>query len=417
MDGWKSLPGEVHWLILQHVPKIALPIARAVSKTWHAVIDRARPRRAHKVGTVRRSFYSILVLADHIGAMLRLALCEWPSLGIRGDVARAAASMGYVGLVELLRKRGVYCDDALCCDAAKYGHISVLVWARANSFTLNPWVLVNAANGGHIGVLFWALGSGYRYKPDVWSAAARGGHLEVLEQLRKCGYASSGRAAIDAAKRGHLDVVKWAIMRGGEGDASEALGRAASQGHLHIVKWLHKERGVGINAYRVQDAASSGHKDTVVWMCARLDESLSRYDAKQIVCEAALRGHTKLVQVLHDELGLPLCHDCCALMATHGRLDMVQWAHARGSKLRASVVKAALKGGYVDIIEWAINNGCPYDPANMYIKSARKGHLHVMEWARARDYPWDPNACRAVAVNTHPSVVEWIDAQTRAPSP
>ena len=69
--------------------------------------------------------------------------------------------------------------------AAKYGHLEVLQWARANGCPWNKWTC---------------------------AFAARHGHLEVLQWLRANGCPWDGRTR--AVARDHLEVLSWAIANG-----------------------------------------------------------------------------------------------------------------------------------------------------------------------------------------------------------
>jgi hypothetical protein len=92
-----------------------------------------------------------------------------------------AVKLGYVDVLDFLCKhcnmrRGVN----ICENAAAFGQLAVLQWARANGCEWNAWTCIYAATGGHLGMLQWALANGCPWNWYACSAAARNGHLEVL---------------------------------------------------------------------------------------------------------------------------------------------------------------------------------------------------------------------------------------------
>tara|TARA_B110000093_G_scaffold106567_1_gene114601 strand:+ start:96 stop:410 length:315 start_codon:yes stop_codon:yes gene_type:complete len=96
--------------------------------------------------------------------------------GGEGQAPRSDA----VGARKRLRVGRVY-----VLGAAKYGHLEVLQWARANGCPWNKWTC---------------------------AFAARHGHLEVLQWLRANGCPWDGRTR--AVARDHLEVLSWAIANG-----------------------------------------------------------------------------------------------------------------------------------------------------------------------------------------------------------
>jgi NTP pyrophosphatase (non-canonical NTP hydrolase) len=57
-------------------------------------------------------------------------------------------------------------------------------------------------------------------------------------------------------------------------------------------------------------------------------------------------------------------------------------------------------GGYLEVLRWARENGCPWDGRTCY-NAAMNGHielhLEVLKWARANGAPWDENTRRIAA--------------------
>ena len=52
--------------------------------------------------------------------------------------------------------------------------------------------------------------------------------------------------------------------------------------------------------------------------------------------------------------------------------------------------------GYLNVLQWARANGCPWD-STICCSAAGMGHFDVLQWARANGCPWDENTCTFAA--------------------
>ena len=87
--------------------------------------------------------------------------------GGEGQAPRSDA----VGARKRLRVGRVY-----VLGAAKYGHLEVLQWARANGCPWDEKTCLGAAEGGHLEVLLWARTNGCPWDERVMYIAAQNGH-------------------------------------------------------------------------------------------------------------------------------------------------------------------------------------------------------------------------------------------------
>jgi hypothetical protein len=49
-------------------------------------------------------------------------------------------------------------------------------------------------------------------------------------------------------------------------------------------------------------------------------------------------------------------------------------------------VREAAKGGHLEVLKWARENGCPWDELTC-ANAAERGHLGMLQWARANGCP------------------------------
>ena len=91
-------------------------------------------------------------------------------------------------------------------------------------------------------------------------------------------------------------------------------------------------------------------------------------------------------------------HDIELVLCTHGSKEPV---------LNVDFSCYCAGKGYLDLLIWAIGNGCPWDEyACTY--AAMKGHLEVLKWFRANGSRCNEKAFIAVAGGGHLEVVKWL---------
>jgi hypothetical protein len=108
--------------------------------------------------------------------------------------------------------------------------------------------------------------------------AAKYGHLDILIWLdRNCDIGCSTGGMDYACRNGHLEVVKWLHQNSKEGCTMSAMNWASRFGHLDIVKWLHINRNEGCTMSAMDYASGEGHSDIVKWLHINRNE-----DAQQM---------------------------------------------------------------------------------------------------------------------------------------
>jgi ankyrin repeat protein len=131
-------------------------------------------------------------------------------LSRRERLCQAAARVGHLEELTVLRADGWPWDRDTCSAAALGGHLEVLQWLRTHNC---PWDEVTcraAARGGHLEVLQWARANGRRWDVNTYSSAAAGGHLEVLQWAHANDAPWNEITCGKAAQGGHLEVLQWA---------------------------------------------------------------------------------------------------------------------------------------------------------------------------------------------------------------
>lgn len=125
------------------------------------------------------------------------------------------------------------------------------------------YAINEAARNGHLGVLVWFHANrcqGVVHFEDVMDAIAASGHLHVLKWFHdNTSESYSPDAMMRAAAGGHLDVVRY-LHENQPHESSNLRGAvwmAARHGHLGIAEWLYRNRSGGRVGLALRDTAES----------------------------------------------------------------------------------------------------------------------------------------------------------------
>jgi len=184
----------------------------------------------------------------------------------------------------------------------------------------------------------------------VCDVAAFYGWLDLLKSARINGYAWTARSTAEAARGGHLELLKWMVAHKCPYDEWTPA-NAAGGGHTQVLKY-----------------ASELYRDTP---------------------EVGPDGQLRAVKVWTSTT--------CSCAAANGRLDILEWAVAAGCKWSPETCAAAATGGHLHILVWLRTpkyprTMCPWDGRTVS-SALLGGHHRVAQWALANGCPWDPRTC------------------------
>ena len=127
-----------------------------------------------------------------------------------------------------------------------------------------------------------------------------------------------------------------------------------------------------------------------------------------IICiNAAEGGHLHILQWARQN-GCPWDMNTCAEAALGGHLAILQWARENGYPWSIKICANAALGGHLAILQWARENGCPWDSCTCAY-AALGGHLDILQWVRQNGCPWDRTTCLYLARNDETR--HWIQSQ------
>ena len=75
----------------------------------------------------------------------------------------------------------------------------------------------------------------------------------------------------------------------------------------------------------------------------------------------------------------------------------------------------AATGGHLAVLQWSLDQDCPYIPARMCGYAAEGGHMEVLQWARgSREYNFllscNARICSSAAAGGQLEVLRWLHA-------
>lgn len=131
--------------------------------------------------------------------------------------ARMASLGGHLNILKWMKQTEI--DHFVWSSAAASGSLETLEWLLSlneKKHLKSENVCTNAAYYGHLEVLQWARKRQFPWNASVVEAAAENGHLEVLEWAIKNNSPSSNNIVTLASMGGHFHIVLWAIQWGQE---------------------------------------------------------------------------------------------------------------------------------------------------------------------------------------------------------
>lgn len=305
-------------------------------------------------------------------------------------LTKKAARNGRLGALKWLQH--VYplnCDGKACMLAAQGGHLETLKWLNANHYPWNCHTCDAAAGNGHLACLDWAYEQQCNFTSVTLVMAAQGGHTSCVEWLlvRKCGMRPAAMEA--AAAHGHLNILRLLRLQYSCPWDSDAPIAAASYGHLDCLKFLLRApdtcpwSGTSVTAA----AAEHGHVHVLKWLITRNGDLCKlRLNACRF---AALRGHIPVLELARDRDGFVFDHaDLCKSAATTGQLATLKWLVDHGCPVSECASLNAANNGHLDVLMYLkarFPNRYDAFPRKAMVFAAQGGHAEVVEWLHANN--------------------------------
>lgn len=256
-----DLPAEILFYIFSFLPQMTKIIAGLVCRSFRDISQTTRVSKKQLL-TDGISYYPPAVLE-------KMKFHEI----FDEQICQNAALYGKLDVLKWARDKGCDWDEFSCSNAAAGGHLDVLIWLHKNGCPWDGWTNILAIRGGHFEIFKYVFENGCDDEGESYENAAFYGRLDILQFLRKnslilwgrwvCAYAADGGqltalkwlrenncpwdslTCTNAAKRGYLDVLKWAHENNCPWTCFTSFS-AARNNQLEVLKYLH-ENGCDIN--------------------------------------------------------------------------------------------------------------------------------------------------------------------------
>lgn len=135
------------------------------------------------------------------------------------------------------------------------------------------------------------------------------------------------------ARLGKLELLKYAREEGCPWDEQTCL-EAAKGGFVEVLKYAYESK-CRTHPYACEFAAEGGHREVIEW---------SQQDGRKY--------------------SFKLSYWTCAVAAGAGQLELLLWLRTNECSWNWRTVDLARKGGHMDIVQWAQDNGVPSRPSD-----------------------------------------------------
>eukprot|EP01052_Picozoa_sp_SAG31_P005833 SAG31_NODE_263_length_18841_cov_17.270996_1_plen_594_part_00 len=349
-----------------------------------------------------------------------------PEIDLIGqDVQAAAAAGGHLAVLEFVS------------ETARSG--SARERRRVKCDPVNEAITVAAARAGHLGVLEWLWGDGRQpeqldgyhvgFPPfTLANAVVEAGQVEALQWL--CAHGLDGLGPDDvvaAAAAGKLEMVKHLhaeVNAGAWQGPTNPLRAAAEHGHLDVCAWA-AANGCQIPEDFCDVAASNGHQQLLQWARNRWPEDEYKRRARNVVLQAADRGHDGVAMwAAAQGCAMPPGDQLRNAAAKSGKLSFLRWAAEETGPVFApgrggdeewsfNTIVQVVAGGRSDVemLEWLVDSGCPFPPAGeAHLAAVSTDRLDILQWLVAQDdVPWDEEAALSQSIRIPTGqVMPWL---------
>ena len=279
--------------------------------------------------------------------------------------------------------------DTLGIELARKGDLSTLQWFHSRKITWEDYLLPTLAGRGELESLKWAISN------------------QVTKKLKNCKITASMQSILVAAAcYGRENILKWALDLG----------------------YLKKKFFIIV----VQSAASFDQLKIIIWMinnypsARKLMEKLDFY-----ICHtAATRNNIQVLEWFKNNFPNTFLKEkvqtgftCILKAADHGNLCMLEWLKENDfpfelNRKKISSFAVSKRDNSLEVLQYVMRSCyCPW-PDDIYDKALKYGRLDILLWAVSNGCPWNPNpndilfavACSRVATAT-PDIMNWIADQ------
>jgi len=154
-----------------------------------------------------------------------------------------------------------------------------------------------------------------------------------------------------------------------------------------------------INFETIDEAANSDIVKKLINL--KEDDKTSTY-----ICNNAVKGgHLDCLRYAHEN-GCPWDYNTCWRAAENGHLDCLKYARENGCPWDKRTCWFAAEYGHLECLKYAHENGCRWDEYTCS-EAAKNGHLDCLKYLHENGCPWDKDTCEVAARNGHLDILKY----------
>jgi hypothetical protein len=279
--------------------------------------------------------------------------------------------------------------DTLGIELARKGNLSTLQWFHSRKITWEDYLLSTLAGRGELESLKWAISN------------------QVTKKLKNCKIIASMQSILaKAACYGRENILKWALDMG----------------------YFDKEFFIIV----VQSAALFDQLKIIIWMIHNYPSAKKLMEKSDVfICHTAATGNNfQVLEWFKNNFPNTFLKEkvqtgftCILKAADHGNLRMLEWLKGNDfpfelNRKEVSSFAVSKRDNSLEVLQYVMRScNCPW-PDDICDKALEYGRLDILLWAVSNGCPWNPNpndilfavACSRVATAT-PDILNWIADQ------
>jgi hypothetical protein len=149
-------------------------------------------------------------------------------------------------------------------------------------------------------------------------------------------------------------------------------------------------------------------KKVVSWLNLHL--YIPQRDVRKIIYSMLNKGDRIAVQFAHtNTMTSPQSYDFANHCAKYGYIELFEWARENGcGPIYGMTGIIAARHGRLEVLQWLTSIGKPYSDIPVTANAAENGHLHVLKWLHTQiSGPYLRHICYYAAKGGHLNVIEW----------
>lgn len=316
-------------------------------------------------------------------------------------VAYNICSCGSIQRMQILcNYTNIEVDSIMCCFAAENGHLHLIEWLYSKGCPLDKYVSISAASNGHTNLLEWLHEKKCELDKHVCNAAVGG----ITADRKGCWDSNIDKTT----NGGHFDTLMWLIENECPIDYNDIVSAAIRNNHIGILEWVRVNKHFDFNGknFLSNEAIQGGHIDVLKYL--HKNGVNWDIDSEPLYC-AATYGYVDIMEyAFQNGCKLPEkeAFSLCDIGAHNCNLNVIKWARKHGCHWNEKTFSYAAMYNDIEMVKWFYENGCPWDEETSYV-AAMFGNFDVLKWVSDRGCPWSKDLCIAATDSGHLDIIIW----------